>query len=147
MKFHQKHRLVVLKSHSKTNVSIPFEIPQGLQKLVIDYSYSPKELDDEKESIRLVKENLLRDGYEDTGDYGEYLPLKNLITLSLDSPKGYVGAAHRQAPIQSHEISASFSSVGFVKTEIYEGEWVLTLNLHAVVTDQCTCEIEVMGYE
>lgn len=142
-----KKTICVTPDDEKSNIKVPFTVPEEFSKLVIDYSYSPKELEYGEKSIRLVRENLARDGYEDTGDYSEFMPLKNLITLSLDSPKGYVGAAHRQAPKQSHEISAAFSSVGFDKTEIHAGEWILTLNLHAVVTDKCVCEIEVKGYE
>ncbi len=142
-----KKSIRVTPEDEKTNIFIPFSVPEGCGKIEIDYSYSPKVLEDEEKSILLVKENLLRDGYEDKGDYRQYLPLKNLITLSLDSPAGYVGAAHRQADIQHHEISKEFASVGFDKTEILAGEWVLALNLHAVVTDECRCEIEVKGYE
>lgn len=147
MKVLLKKSITVTPENEKTNIFLPFVVEEGFSSLTIDYSYSPKVLEDEEKSILLVKENLLRDGYEDKGDYRQYLPLKNLITLSLDSPAGYVGAAHRQADIQHHEISKEFASVGFDKTEIIAGEWVLALNLHAVVTDECRCEIEVKGYE
>ncbi len=150
MKLHQKHRLIVLRNHSKMNIPISFQVPKGINKLVIELSYFPKELEDREENLRLIKENLIRDAgehWQEYTDYGEFMPLKNLITVSLDSPVGYVGAAHRQSPDQSHKISAEFASPGFDKTEIYEGEWTLTFNLHAVVTEQCICEIGVMGYE
>lgn len=150
MMFCEKYRVTALKNQSKTNISVPFNVPKGINRLVIEYSYFPKELEDKEEAYRQIKENLIRDCGDDWTEYTdfeEFMPLKNLITLSLDSPVGYVGAAHRQAQKQSHEISASFSSVGFDKTEIYEGQWILTLNLHAVVTDVCSCEFEVRGYE
>lgn len=134
----------------KTNIKVPFTVPEGLTRLSIDYSYSPKELTDREKCEALIKENLIRDCGEqwtEYTDYGEFMPLKNLITLSLDSPEGYVGAAHRQAATQHHEIDEDFASVGFNKVKISAGEWVLTLNLHAVVTDECVCEIEVKGYE
>ncbi len=137
-------------SDQKTNIGLAFTVPEGISALEIEYSYSPKELEDRKKSLFLIKENLMRDcgdEWTEYEDYGEFLPLKNLITLSLDSPAGYIGAAHRQAPVQKHRISPSFSSVGFVKAQILPGEWVLTLNLHAVVTDECLCEIEVKGCE
>ena len=147
MKILLKKSITVTPENEKTNIFLPFVVEGGFSSLTIDYSYSPKVLEDEEKSISLVKENLLRDGYEDKGDYGQFLPLKNLITLSLDSPEGYVGAAHRQASIQHHEISEDSASVGFDRVKITKGEWVLALNLHAVVTDECRCEIEVKGYE
>ena len=147
MKILLKKSISVTPENEKTNIFLPFTVEDSLKKLEIDYSYSPKELLDEEKNIRLVKENLQRDGFEDTGDYSEFIPLKNLITLSLDSPEGYVGAAHRQAATQHHEISEDFASVGFDRVKIIKGEWILALNLHAVVTDECNCEIEVRGYE
>lgn len=147
MKVLLKKSVTVTPKDEKTNIFLPFTVEDSLKRLEIDYSYSPKELEDEEKSIRLVKENLQRDGYEDTGDYKEFMPLKNLITLSLNSPEGYVGAAHRQAAIQHHEISEDFASVGFDRVKITAGEWKLALNLHAVVTDEAYCEIEVRGYE
>ena len=147
MKVLLKKSITVTPENEKTNIFLPFVVEDSLKRLEIDYSYSPKELLDEEKNIRLVKENLERDGFEDTGDYSEFIPLKNLITLSLDSPEGYVGAAHRQAANQHHEISEEFASVGFDRVKITAGEWVLALNLHAVVTDECNCEIEVRGYE
>ena len=147
MKILLKKSITVTPENEKTNIFLPFTVEDSLKKLEIDYSYSPKELLDEEKNICLVKKNLQRDGFEDTGDYSEFIPLKNLITLSLDSPEGYVGAAHRQAATQYHEISEDFASVGFDRVKIIKGEWVLALNLHAVVTDECNCEIEVRGYE
>lgn len=50
------------------------------------------------------------------GKYGEvqegnienYLPIKNLVTVSLDSSREYLGAAHRQSNKQEHIISPDF---------------------------------------
>ena len=150
MKILLKKSIRVSPKEEKTNIFIPFSVPESIEKIEIDYSYSPKDLEDEKRSRVLIKENLIRDGWDEIaqkGDYKEFMPLKNLITLSVDSPEGYVGAAHRQAPQQHHEISEKFASVGFDKLKITAGEWTLALNLHAVVTDEVCCEIEVRGYE
>jgi len=150
MKILLKKSIRVTLEDEKTNIFIPFSVPEGCGKIEIDYSYSPKDLEDEKRSRGLIKENLIRDGWDEIaekGDYKEFMPLKNLITLSLDSPEGYVGAAHRQASQQHHEISEEFASVGFDRVKITAGEWSLALNLHAVVTDEACCEIEVRGYE
>lgn len=35
-----------------------------------------------------------------------YLPVYNLVTLSLDDPAGYRGAAHRRATEQCHRLTA-----------------------------------------
>ncbi len=143
-------KLVLTEKDTKTNISLSFEVPEGCESLEISYSYSPKRLEDEEKCKRLIEKNIADDaaGYE--GDYPSferYMPLKNLITLSLDSPLGYVGAAHRQAEKQSHIISESFSSVGFSKTKIYKGKWTLTLNVHAVVTEKAECSVFIFSNE
>lgn len=134
----------------KTHFRIPFILDKDTKKIVITYSYFPKKLTDEEKSYELIKENLLRDAGEDAGgyeDYSEFMPLKNLVTLSLDSPEGYRGAAHRQANEQRHIIGKDFASVGFIKGEPPEGEWTLVLNAHAVVTDSVECKIKIEAEE
>ena len=132
----------------KSTRYIPFTVPEGVKKLIITYSYAPKILDDEKKSLELIKENLIRDAGEDWTeftDYSEFMPLKNLVTLSLFSPEGFRGAAHRQADSQYHEISESSADYGFIRGSITEGEWKLCLNVHALVTEYCRCNIKIEG--
>lgn len=133
---------------SKSNLYFPFTVPEGTKKLLITYSYSPKLLEDKEKSYELVRENILRDAPEDTDrytDYDEFLPLKNLVTLSLDSPTAFRGAAHRHDERQHHEIGRDFASPGFLKGSINAGQWRLSLNIHAVVTEVCTCKIKIEG--
>ncbi len=131
---------------SKCNRYIPFDVPEGTERLFITYSYSPKTLEDKEKSYELIRENILRDAPEDIDrytDYEEFMPLKNLVTLSLDSPVGFRGAAHRHDEKQYHVISKDCASPGFLKGEIIAGQWILSLNIHAVVTDICTCRIKM----
>lgn len=134
----------------KGNIFIPFVLERDFEKLVITCSYTPKILEDEEKTNRLIKENLIRDAGEDAdeyADYSEFIPLKNLITLALESPDGFVGSAHRQAESQRHEIGEDFASVGFVKTKIKAGQWCAVLNCHAIVTDSVKYEITVEAGE
>ncbi len=132
----------------KSTRYIPFNVPDGVKKLCITYSYSPKILEDKEKSFELIKENLIRDAGEDWTeytDYEEFMPLKNLVTLYLNSPLGFRGAAHRQADSQYHEICEDFASPGFLEGCICEGVWTLCLNVHALVTDICSCNIKIEG--
>lgn len=132
----------------KSNVFFPFDVPEGVSKLCITYSYIPKTLADREKSYELIKENLIRDAGEawtEYTDYEEFVPLKNLVTLSLCSPEGFRGAAHRQADNQYHEVSESFASPGFLRGGIIPGRWTLCLNVHALVTDVCLCYIKIEG--
>ncbi len=132
----------------KSNRYIPFIVPEGIKKLFITYSYSPKILEDKEKSFQLIKENIMRDAGEDFElytDYDEFMPLKNLVTLSLNSPDGFRGAAHRQDDRQYHEVGESFASPGFIKGQICAGQWTLSLNIHALITDICNCNIKIEG--
>lgn len=141
-------KIILTKENEKTNVPLSFQVEEDFTSLEITYSYSPKILTDKEKSKELIEENIRTDAGENFCDYPsweEFMPLKNLITLSLDSPEGYMGAAHRQAENQHHIISEEFSSVGFERTEITKGEWILTLNVHALVTDKAECLVKVEG--
>lgn len=140
-------RYTLSSDDEKSNVYLPFNVPEEVKKLCITYSYSPKILEDEKKSIELIKENIFRDAGESQSeytDYSKFMPLKNLVTLSLLASDGaYWGAAHRQADKQYHEISEDFASPGFIRGRIASGQWTLCLNVHAFVTDMCICDIMV----
>lgn len=144
----QKTEVCLDPDATRDNRYIYFDVPEGTEKLFVTYSYSPKNLEDKEKSIELIKENILRDAPEDVDiytDYSIFMPLKNLVTVSLDSPEGFRGAAHRHDEEQYHEIGEHFASPGFLKGKICEGQWRLSLNVHAVVTDVCTCRIKIEG--
>lgn len=144
----KKTEIRLEKSDGKTTKHIPFSVAEGVKKLIITYSYSPKILEDKEKSYELIKENIIRDGGENVEgykDYEQFLPLKNLVTLSLFSPEGFRGAAHRQAESQLHEISEEAASYGFLKGKITKGQWELCLNVHAIVTESCDCIIKIEG--
>ena len=127
----------VIPEQDKTNIPLQFTVPNGIEKLIIDYDYSPKTLEDEEKANEMLQKSIekyLGDEYK--ADPKEFMPVKNLITLSLDENGNYRGAAHRQADKQHHEVSRDFASVGFEKGEITSGEWTLVLNVHC-----CACEV------
>ena len=104
---------------TRSNRYMFFDVPEGTGKLLITYSYSPKNLENKEKSYELIRENILRDAPEDIDrytDYEEFLPLKNLVTVSLDSPVEFRGAAHRHDKEQYHEISKDFASPGFLRS-------------------------------
>ncbi len=121
--------------NDKTNIYHSFFVPEGVDRLIIDYSYSPKTVSSRKTAIKLVKECFEKYGEPLIGRPGEYLPVNNLVTLSLDGCGRYIGAAHRQDGDQKHIISSRLSSPGFIKTEITSGQWRVCLNLHCVNCD------------
>ncbi len=134
----------------KTNISLPFTVPAGSRIMYINFTYSPKLLDDRERAKKLITECLIRDGEGENADKWEkYLPLVNLVTLSLYSPEGFVGAAHRHNSKQNLVISGGVASKGFFPCEIKAGQWKLMLNVHAIVSESCECKIQIKtrGYE
>lgn len=128
---------VIAPDKDKTNIPFEFEVPAGVSALCIDYSYSPKNQEDVQAAERLVAgalEKYLGRGHGK--DPRDFLPVSNLITLSVDSPSGYRGAAHRQSANQHIELSAGSASPGFVKGEPESGRWRVVLNVHC-----CACEV------
>ena len=139
---------ILTPENEKTNVPLDFYVDDDFSKLEIHYAYSPKNMDDIARSMVLIDENIRRDAGDDYSDYTsreEYLPLKNHITISLDSPSAYIGAAHRHSNNQHHIISEDFSSVGFEKTKIEKGKWTLTLNVHALITEKADFSVKIEG--
>lgn len=146
MKTLLEKEIILTPENEKTNILLPFTVQKDSKKLIITYSYWPKELGDCERAREFIEKNLLNDTHGDRElypSYKEYLPLKNLVTLSLNSPYGYMGAAHRQDKDQHHIISEGFSSVGFLKSKIIKGQWTLYLNVHALVTEKCTCKVKI----
>ena len=128
----------VFPEQDKTNIPLSFTVPNGIEKLVIDYEYSPKILDDEEKATEMLEKSIEKYlGTEYKAEPKDFMPVKNLITLSLDENGNYRGAAHRQTDQQQHEISRDFASAGFEKGEITSGIWTLVLNVHC-----CTCEVD-----
>lgn len=146
MKTILKKEIRLTHADEKTNISFPFTLESEAEKLFINFSYSPKILDDEERANALIHECLVHDTGEfidEYSDYSEYLPLKNLVTISVDSPLGYRGAAHRHNPNQSHVLSENENSAGFTSGKIAAGNWNIMINIHAVVTDFCDASLEI----
>lgn len=121
--------------NDKTNLIHRFDVPENITSLKIKYSYSPKTVENREKAVSLVRSCFEK--YDETivGKPADYLPIKNLITLSVDENGKYRGAAHRQANKQTHIISESFSSPGFTKGKIGSGEWDIMLNVHFIGCD------------
>lgn len=136
---------------SKTNLVFPFKVPSGTQKLVFDFSYAPKELEDTDEALALARQALRQYAPppwdDDNRAPEDYLPVVNLVTLSLDGPGGYRGCAHRHDPVQHHEVTGQNASLGLYAGAIEPGTWRVVINCHCVVSNPCRMTLQVWGME
>lgn len=131
---------------SATNVEFPFVLENAVDSLTIEWEYWPKVLSDDDLARRMLNDGMEHCVEEqDRAQFpiNEFLPLVNLVTLSVDAPDGYRGCAHRHDPQQKHVLRAEDASPGFDDGEIMAGEWKVVINVHAVVTEPCNYRLKV----
>lgn len=137
--------------NSKSHIRYPFRIERDVNVLYIEFSYTPKEETDIDNAKKIIVECLKKytlDSIEHiSGIWQNYLPVTNLLTLSLDDPEKFRGAAHRPSHCQQIYISENEATDGFIPGKIIEGDWLLTLSVHAVVTNECRYNILIWGGE
>lgn len=133
----------IIPENDKSNLVHRFDVPNGVKALKIKFEYSPKTISDRETAIAIIRKCFDKYDEQMVGRPAEYLPVNNLVTISLDDNGRYRGAAHRQANSQEHIISEDFASNGFIKGIINAGEWDIVLNVHYAGCDiDYTVEIE-----
>lgn len=136
---------------SRSSFEIPFRLDRDAERLEISFSYEPKEFADRKESLRMVAACLDRSGNDRTGaeevtpQPESFLPLSNLITLSLDREGQYIGCAHRHDPVQFHRIGLEGSSPGFLTVPVLAGLWRLVVSVHCILNPLCRMRVSVVA--
>lgn len=130
-------------NENKTNIRYKFNVPNGISKITIKYSYNPKTVEDRATALSIINDGLKK--YNAKGINPEsQLPVKNLLTLSFDENGKYRGACHRQANEQEIVIAENNSTAGILNREIEAGEWEICLNAHFIGCD-VNYEIEAEG--
>lgn len=137
----------VTPSCAKSHISYSFFVPKGHDKINIYFHYGPKRLDDRNLSKELIHNGMKKyeGSVEDPDNWEQYLPLMNHITLSVDDPSHFRGATHRHDSELDLSISENQASPGLTPGNIQSGQWKVTLDLHAVVTQNCEYRLEVWG--
>jgi len=139
---------VFKREHTQTHSRHSFYVAHSLSNLHISFQYTPKILADEELSRSIIKENLpsyLSVKATAEEDWRKFLPLTNLLTLSLDDPLQFRGAAHRPPAQQEIELEAKTASPGFLPGDLPVGVWQVTVSAHAVVTEECSYQLLVYG--
>ncbi len=139
--------IIITKEMSKTNIIQNIEVDKDYEQLIFYCEYSPKAVTDETTCKMLVEEAIGR--YlpeEDRPPYQNFMPINNLITLSIDDEKNnYLGCAHRGAPVQKHVISEKGSDKGFFSKKIKKGTYRAVINVHLVAFEDVTYNLKVVG--
>ena len=114
---------------SKTNIVYSFTVSENTKRLTVNYSYFPKEVENREKALLLIEEGLEK--YEEKCEaLTDFLPIRNLITLSFDENGRYRGACHRHPNNQTIVISDENSTPGIINRPLERGEWQVVLNVH-----------------
>jgi hypothetical protein len=137
---------------TRSHITYSFDLRQPVRELKIRFSYHPKRLDNLERSKEIILESIgkysVSENQElDQAKWESFIPLTNLITLSVDDPNGHRGAGHRHDPDQLLYLSENGASPGFVSGPMIEGMWRVTLSLHGIVTDLCSYELQIWKEE
>ena len=136
---------------SKSHIVHVFNVETGGGKLIFMFSYEPKKLIDNDVAKELIKESIIKYVGNEKEQvlirWRSFLPLQNLITISIDDPFRFRGAAHRHSPDQELFISENNSSPGLLFGKIISGKWMVTISAHAVVTEVCNYKLTVYKAE
>lgn len=120
----------------ESHLNFPFSVDKIAKALIINFSFYPDLMEDQEKAVQMVKDGFMKYyGEVDEDKINNYLPIKNLLTLSIDSPKKSLGTAHRHLKIQQHKITSEKASRGFIPSEIMAGQWNITISVHSIATD------------
>ncbi len=138
----------VTPADARSHLRYDFKLDRPCAGLWVRFEYSPKILEERKLATELIKRSIERyvepERQKLTLERAEhFLPLRNLITVSIDDSRGYRGACHRHDQEQELYLSEREASPGLTIGTISEGTWTVTLSLHAIVTERCTYRLKV----
>lgn len=137
---------------SQHDVPFAFDCPEHIALLRIRFAYEPGKEEAREICLPPIEQALTRyyDSYPRTMQpmaAEQFLPIKNLITISLEREGVYLGNAHRWAPEQEHELTTKHASLGFVPPERLSGRWNGMLHLHEILSPRCTATLQIEGRE
>ena len=131
---------------TQSNVKIPFQLKEKASVLMIHFTYSPEKSSDEI-ALKQVKEGIkkyaLKDYTESQLSAEAYLPVDNLITLSLSKDGKYLGGHHNKSSNQTITLTNDKASFGFWPVEIEPAKWELQLNCHCVASREVKANVRI----
>ncbi len=136
-----------LSHHSeKTHITYLFEV-KNLRNLKFQFDYDPKTITDEVQCKQIIESCLKSytalNQHEIEEVWSSYYPVKNLLTIGIDDPEKFRGAAHRQPKQEVHDLSEHHASAGMLAGPIIDGMWSVTISVHALQSQSCQYTLKV----
>lgn len=135
--------LMLTELDNQQHKKIKIFLDQDYEALHIAFSYNPQEVPKEL-ALRVIEETLPQYDWEKNLQAMDFLPLQNLVTMSLAYEGEYLGCRHNKETQQEILISEKESSWGFIHQKVSSGQWEIQLNLHCVQSE-VTVELMVKG--
>ncbi|NQX68282.1 hypothetical protein HQN90_19340 [Paenibacillus alba] len=134
---------------TQTHQTYFFPVSENCRTLHLIFDYSPACLEDEEAAKQIIQASQMK--YQENSEHQvedgwkKYLPLRNLLTVSLDDPAKFRGACHRKDISQQLFLTAEEASPGLMPGPLVAGKWSVTLSFHAIVTE--TCDFKLVVWE
>lgn len=132
---------------NQKNSVIPFHLERGYQRLIIEFSYGPQLVEEEVALLAIQKALPLFFKEPSKVECDQFMPLVNLITLSLSHNQKYIGCRHNKQNQQRILISEKGSSLGYLAEKVTAGDWEIQLNNHCVLSQEVRVSLVVYGEE
>lgn len=135
---------------AQTDVPFAFCCTQDITEIRILFSFSPG-METAEEICRPQVEKALARYYDcyprtlQPMDENRFLPVKNLVTLSVDCQGVYLGNAHRWDTQQEHIFNRAWASRGFHPPAQMAGDWTGMLHLHEIISAECRAYLKIEG--
>lgn len=139
----------VTPSCASSQIIYAMYILENYERLHFYFKYTPKDLKDKEISELLIKESLLKysiiSNETEEVNWKKYMPLKNHLTLSFDDSEKFRGATHRHDSELHLVLSEKEASPGLIPDKNKPGLWKVTISTHAIVSEECSYQLEVFG--
>lgn len=131
---------------TQSNIQLPFIVKDNYTTMAIYFTYSPNKSNDyiAKEQVRQALEKYSLPGASaEELKVNNYLPVDNLITLSLSKNGQYLGGHHNKSNDQKIILSEKEASHGFWPVKIEPASWELQLNCHCIASKHVDAKVRI----
>ncbi|XJS10722.1 hypothetical protein ACF3NG_00160 [Aerococcaceae bacterium WGS1372] len=131
---------------TQSNIKLPFIVKDNHTSMTIYFTYSPDKSCDyiAREQVRVALDKYkLPDATAEDLRVKNYLPVDNLITLSLSKNGQYLGGHHNKSNEQEIILSEQATSHGFWPVKIEPANWELQLNCHCIASMQVVAKVRI----
>lgn len=138
--------MILTPAYHQKHIKIPFVLTKTYQSLYVHFSFSPQHVD--RERALVIISQVLPDYFgsdELLVTPEDFMPLENLLTISVSHENEYVGSRHHKATEQEVYLSAAGSSAGYLPHTVTPGNWEVQIHPHCLLSDQVEVRLTIQG--